>query len=81
MEGQINTAHSETQQAGKWVHHRCGYPLWVQVLERFSGVYEGLAPSGASVVVTYRDNGVVVSMCPRCYGALRLWWSDEGQTG
>lgn len=70
---------------GKWVHHRCGYRLWVEVLHRFSGEYEDVAPVpglGASVVVTYRDSGVVVSMCPRCYGALRLWWSvDDGNDG
>jgi hypothetical protein len=59
-------------QGGKLVHHRCGYPLWVVVLERFNG----------ATVVSYRDQsplGLLVFMCPRCGGALQLWWEVPGQ--
>ena len=60
------------EQGGKLVHHRCGYPLWAVVLERFNGV----------TVVNYRDQsplGLLVFVCPRCAGALQLWWEVPGQ--
>ncbi len=60
------------EQGGKLVHHRCGYGLWVVVLERFNGV----------TVVSYRDQGpqgLIVSVCPGCGGVLKLWWEMPGQ--
>ena len=50
----------------KLVHHKCGYPLLVEVLSRFPD----------SVVVNYREceTPFIVHMCPRCFGALQLWW-------
>jgi hypothetical protein len=60
------------ERGGKWVHHRCGYALWVVVLERFNG----------ATVVNYRDggsHGLLVSLCPGCGGVLKLWWEVPGQ--
>ena len=60
-----------SERSRKLVHHKCGYPLLVEVLSRFPD----------SVVVNYREceTPFIVHMCPRCYEALRLWWpvSDE----
>ena len=55
-----------TERSRKRVHHTCGYPLLVEVLARFPD----------SVLVNYRDceTPFIVHMCPRCFGALRLWW-------
>jgi len=62
----------EVSQQGKLVHHRCGYPLWAVVLERFNGV----------TVVNYRDQGpqgLIVFVCPGCGCPLQLWWQVPGQ--
>ena len=59
------------ERSRKRVHHTCGYPLLVEVLSRFP----------ECVVVNYREceTPFIVHMCPRCCGALRLWWpvNDE----
>lgn len=61
------------KQGRKLVHHRCGYPLWSQVLDRLEWC--------AGVVVTYRsavEGGSPLPLyhCPQCGGTLRLWWDD-----
>lgn len=55
-----------SERSRKRVHHKCGYPLLVEVLSRFP----------ESVVVNYREceTPFIVHMCPRCFGALQLWW-------
>ncbi len=59
------------ERSRKLVHHTCGYPLLAEVLTRYADC----------VVVNYRqcETPFIVHMCPRCFGALRLWWpvSDE----
>ena len=54
------------ERSRKRVHHKCGYPLLVEVLSRFPD----------SIVVNYREceTPFIVHMCPRFFGALRLWW-------
>ena len=65
------------QAQGKTIHHKCGYPLWVRVAHQFEGVRDGSVVSvvgRGDVVVEYRDlsqgDGLMVWMCPECYGAL-----------
>lgn len=74
------------QVQGKTIHHRCGYPLWVRVAHQFEGVGDGSVVSvegRGDVLVEYRDlsqaDGLVVWMCPECYGALPLWWDSGGR--
>jgi len=71
---------------GKTIHHRCGYPLWVRVAHQFEG--RGVPPPAwvegrGDVLVEYRDlaqgDGLMVWMCPRCYGELSLWWDSDGR--
>ncbi len=63
------------------VQHRCGYPLWAQVLTHLEGV------DGKSVVVVaYRGASEEVSSlalygCPQCGKPLRLWWPVDGRDG
>lgn len=76
--------------ARKLVHHRCGYPLWAEVLGRFDEVreWETVSSPGDCFVVSYRcaEQGVqpiIVSMCPCCRRSLQLWWpvENEGNEG
>ncbi len=74
------------QAQGKMVHHSCGYPLWVRVAHQFEGRGDGSVVSvvgRGDVVVEYRDlsqgDGLMVWMCPKCSGALSLWWDSNGQ--
>ena len=74
------------QAQGKTLRHRCGYPLWVRVAHQFEGrgVESVVSVDGCGdVVVEYRDlaqgDGLMVWMCPRCFGALPLWWDSNGQ--
>ncbi len=60
------------EQDGKLLHHRCGYPLWSVVHERFNGV----------MLVNYRDQsprGLLIFICPGCGKSLQLWWQVPGQ--
>ncbi len=73
------------QAQGKTVHHTCGYPLWVRVAHQFEGVRDGSVVSvvgRGDVLVEYRDlskgDGLMVWMCPECYGVLPLWWDSNG---
>ncbi len=77
---------SEWQERGKMVHHRCGYPLWVRMMDQFEAVGDGsvVAAEGVGdVVVEYRDpsvgNGPMVYICPRCRSVLQLWWESGGK--
>jgi hypothetical protein len=63
------------------VKHRCGYPLWVQVVTQFEG-----ADGERVVVVAYRsarEEGSALSLygCPQCGKPLRLWWTVGGRDG
>jgi hypothetical protein len=67
----------EGEQSLKRLQHRCGYPLWAQVLTYLEGV------DGQSVVVAYRSASEEASSlplygCPQCGKRLRLWWTVEG---
>ena len=77
---------AEWQAQGKTVHHSCGYPLWVRVAHQFEGRGDGSVVSDTGrgdVLVEYRDmvqeDGLIVWMCPKCFGALSLWWDSNGQ--
>ncbi len=65
----------------KGVQHRCGYPLWAQVLTSLEG-----ADGEMVVVVAYRSAceetyALPLYACPRCGKLLRLWWTVEGRDG
>ncbi|SRR5581483_10079507 len=64
---------------GKLVHHKCGHPFWLEVLDAFGPWCGEVVSSEVSILVRYkdvmRDPAMVVYQCPTCRGVLKLWWT------
>ena len=64
---------------GKLVHHRCGHPFWLEVLDAFGPYCGEVVSTETSILVCYkdvmRDPAIVVYQCPTCKGMLKLWWT------